>query len=89
MRGAKKELGKNKEELKVISELFVEQTPDGGLAKKLREVQRGIQPALGFKIKVVNCCGRILGANSPLILYRMETSVNSRILCLAGKKQKD
>ena len=72
MRGAKKELGKNKGELKVISKLFVEQTPDGGVAKKPREVLRGIQPALGFKIKVVNCCGRSLEANSPLILYRMQ-----------------
>ena len=42
--------------------LFVEQSPEGGLARRIREVLRGMEPALGFKIKVVERTGQTLGS---------------------------
>ena len=58
---------RNKErELKVKTVLFVEQTPEGGLAKRLRETLRCMEPALGFKIKVVERTGKSLGSQFPL-----------------------
>ena len=33
--------------------LFLDQTPEGGLAKRMREVLRSMEPALGFRVKVV------------------------------------
>ena len=41
------------EQLKMRTVLFVDNTKDGGLAKKLREVVERIQHILGYRIKVV------------------------------------
>ena len=46
--------------------LFVEQTPGGALASRLREVVTRLQPILGFKIKIVEKCGKPLKENFPL-----------------------
>ena len=54
------------EELKVKSILFVEQTPNGELAKRLRETLKSMEPTLGFRIKVVERAGQKLGSKFPL-----------------------
>ena len=46
--------------------LFVEQTPDGKLASKLRELLTRLEPTLGFKIKVVEKIGASLRSKFPL-----------------------
>ena len=42
------------------SVLFVEQTPDGELARRLREVLQRLSPVMGFAVKVVERNGRTL-----------------------------
>ena len=37
--------------------LFVEQSPGGELAKRMRETLRSMEPTMGFRIKVVERCG--------------------------------
>ena len=54
------------EEPEVKSLLFVEQTPNGELARRLRETLRNMEPTLGFKIKVVERAGQKLGSKFPL-----------------------
>ena len=46
--------------------LFVEQTPGGELAARLRELLARLEPLLGFKIKVAERCGRTLQSHYPL-----------------------
>ena len=53
-------------ELELKSVLFVEQTPKGELAGRLREAMRSMEQTLGFKIKVVERTGRSLGSKFPL-----------------------
>ena len=54
------------ETLKVRTILFVEQSPNGELAKRLRETLRGMEATLGFRVKVVERNGRSLGSKFPL-----------------------
>ena len=44
----------------------MEQTPEGALANKLRELLRRLEPTLGFKMKVVERTGATLRSNFPL-----------------------
>ena len=46
--------------------LFIEQSPRGELAKRLRETMRDMEQTLGFKIKIVERTGRSLGSKFPL-----------------------
>ena len=46
--------------------LFVEQTPMGGLAIKMRELLTRLEPILGFRVKVVEKCGTSLKGSFPL-----------------------
>ena len=46
--------------------LFVEQSPNGGLATCLRELLARLEPILGFKVKIVERCGTTLKGNFPL-----------------------
>ena len=46
--------------------LFVEQSPRGELAKRLREALREMEQTLGFRIKVAERAGRPLGSMFPL-----------------------
>ena len=48
------------------SVLFVEQTPGGELASRLKELFRRLEPTLGFWLKVVERTGRSLQSNFPL-----------------------
>ena len=48
------------------SVIFVEQTPGGELAKRLRELLTRIEPTVGFSIKVVERSGRSLQSLFPL-----------------------
>ena len=48
------------------SVLFVEQTPGGELAKRLREQIKTLQPIMGFNIKVVERAGSSLRSRFPL-----------------------
>ena len=57
---------KLKRELKTKSVLFVEQSPGGELASKMREVLRGMEQTLGFKIKVAESAGKTLGSMFPI-----------------------
>ena len=57
---------KEEGEPKVKSILFVEQSPEGELAKRMREVLKSMEPTLGFKIKVVERGGQPLGSKFPL-----------------------
>ena len=59
--------GKSEEgPLKTRSVLFVDNTKDGGLARKLREVVERIQHILGYRIKVVERAGTPLKLHFPL-----------------------
>ena len=57
---------KKAKELELKSVLFVEQSPKGELARRLREELRRMEPTLGFKVKVVERTGRSLGSKFPL-----------------------
>ena len=48
-----KEKEQQHRELCVKTVLFLEQTPEGGLSKMMREMLRSMEPALDFKVKVV------------------------------------
>ena len=66
-RAKRKVKSKNAEEqLKMRTVLFVDNTKDGGLAKKLREVVERIQHILGYRIKVVERAGTPLKLHFPL-----------------------
>ena len=52
--------------LDVRTILFVEQSPKGKLARRLRETLRGMENTLGFRVKVVDRNGRSLGNKFPL-----------------------
>ena len=64
--GARKVGSSKNRELELKSVLFVEQTPKGELAKRLRESLRGMEHTLGFRVKVVERSGRSLGSKFPL-----------------------
>ena len=53
-------------ELKVKTVLFVEQSPRGELAKRLRETIKDMEHTLGFRVKVVERTGRSIGSKFPL-----------------------
>ena len=53
-------------ELKTSAVLFVENTKDGALARKLRELVERIQYILGFRIKIVERPGTPLKMMFPL-----------------------
>ena len=66
-RGRKKgRQGSNKTTVPTRTVMFVEYTPDGKLAKELREVLGGIEHILGFRIKVVERSGTALARKFPL-----------------------
>ena len=65
-RSGTKKAGKIGKELKTRTVLFVEHTPGGALAKKLREVLSSIEHILGFRIRVVERAGTPLGRLFPL-----------------------
>ena len=52
-------------ELKTRAVLFVEQTPMGELARRIREQVNSMGSTLGFKLKVVERTGRNLLTNFP------------------------
>ena len=53
-------------EYPVRTVLFVEQTPRGELAAKMRELVSRLEPLLGFKIKIAERCGKTLQSQFPL-----------------------
>ena len=53
-------------ELDIKSVLFVEQSPGGELATKMREVLKGMEQTLGFRVKVAERAGRPIGSMFPL-----------------------
>ena len=53
-------------ELEVKTVLFVEQSPGGELAKRMRETLRNMEHTLGFKVKVAERTGQALGSKFPL-----------------------
>ena len=53
-------------ELEQKTVLFVEQSPGGELAKRIRESLRRMENTLGFKVKVVERTGRSLGSKFPI-----------------------
>ena len=57
---------KYNKELEVKSIIFVEQSPKGELAKRLRESLKDMEQTLGFRVKVVERTGRSLGSKFPL-----------------------
>ena len=64
--GAKSLGSRRNGELQIKSVLFVEQSPRGELASRLREALRKMEQTLGFKVKVVERTGRSLGSQFPL-----------------------
>ena len=64
-RGGAHSRAKDREQA-VKSILFVEQSPGGELAKRMRETLRSMEPTMGFRIKVVERCGQALGSKFPL-----------------------
>ena len=57
---------KGDKELKTSAVLFVENTKDGALARRLREVVERIQFIMGFRIKIVERAGTPLKLMFPL-----------------------
>ena len=57
---------KTGKELKMKSVLFVEQSPGGELAAKMREVLKSMEHTMGFKIKVAERAGNPLKSIFPL-----------------------
>ena len=53
-------------ELELKSVLFVEQSPKGELASRLREALKRMEQTLGFRVKVLERTGRSLGSRFPL-----------------------
>ena len=47
-----------KQDLKTRAVLFVEQTPHGELAKRIKELLQRLEPVLGFRLRVVERTGR-------------------------------
>ena len=56
---------KPKEQPKITDVLFVDQTPGGNLAKRLREVEERLSGLTGFKIKIVERGGKKLKTFFP------------------------
>ena len=54
------------QKLELKSVLFVEQSPRGELARRLRDALKKMEPTLGFRVKVVERTGRSLGSKFPL-----------------------
>ena len=50
-------LKKGKKELSTAAVIFVDNTKDGELAKKMREVIEGLEDILGYKVKVLERSG--------------------------------
>ena len=48
--------------LKTRAALFVEQTPQGELARRLKEQMVKLEPILGYKVRIVERTGRSLGS---------------------------
>ena len=57
---------KNIKELRVRTVLFVDQSPGGELAKRIREQMRAMEPTLGFRTKIVERTGATLRSKFPL-----------------------
>ena len=57
---------KNTRELEVKTVLFVEQSPGGELARRMRETLKGMEHTLGFRVKVAERTGQSLGSKFPL-----------------------
>ena len=53
-------------EVQARTVLFVEQTPGGELAARLRELLTRLEPLLGFKVKVAERWGRTIQSHFPL-----------------------
>ena len=51
--------------LKTRAVLFVEQTPQGELARRIREQMTNLAPTLGFKVRIVERTGRNILTNFP------------------------
>ena len=68
--------------------LFVEQTPRGELAHRLRELFQRLEPTLGFSIKTVERTGASLRSNFPL--YDLwESNQCGRSNCIPCKQEAD
>ena len=61
--------GKNdshgKQNLKTRAVLFVEQTPNGELARQIKELLVRLEPIVGFKLRVVERTGRSIQSQLP------------------------
>ena len=67
-KGAKKGKNRKKEKLNLGAKtvLFVDQTPGGELAKRLRELLQRLEPTMGFSIRIVERTGTKLKDLFPL-----------------------
>ena len=57
---------KNIKELRVRTVLFVDQSPGGELARRIREQMRAMEQTLGFRTKIVERTGATLRSKFPL-----------------------
>ena len=64
--GTSEQKNKNFKEPSVRTVLFVDQSPGGELARRIKEQLRTMEPTLGFKTKVVERTGQTLGSKFPL-----------------------
>ena len=64
--GTSEQKDKNFKEPSVRTVLFVDQSPGGELARRIKEQLRTMEPTLGFKTKVVERTGQTLGSKFPL-----------------------
>ena len=58
--------GRGVQGMQARSVIFVDHTPGGELATRIRELLTRLEPLLGFKIKVVERCGKNLQSQFPL-----------------------
>ena len=65
-KGVKEQRGGKSSEIKTRSVIFVEQTPHGELAKRIREVLSRLEGYMGFRIKVAERSGTSIKNMFPL-----------------------
>ena len=65
-KGLKQKVNQGSRDLETMTVLFIEQTPGGELASRLRGLFRRIGPMLGFKVKIVERTGQSLKSKFPL-----------------------
>ena len=75
-------------EMKTRAVLFVEQTPQGELARRMKELLTRLEPTLGFKLRVVERTGRSLISHLSGAGKNKECGRSQCVTCNQGGEEK-